>query len=183
MENVSWHEAMEFCARLSASTGRTYTLPSEAQWEYACRAGSETAFHFGSMITAELANYRSNASYDDGPTHKSPGKTTAVGQYPANDFGLCDMHGNVWEWCLDHWQGDYDERMGVHGSVKKSTLIDCCAVVPGATLRGIVGRRLGARSPGRPQQPYRFSCGESPPGLSLALFPFSLLHYSLGVQK
>jgi formylglycine-generating enzyme required for sulfatase activity len=107
VETVSWDEAVEFCDRLSALTGRTYRLPSEAMWEYACRAGTTTPFSSGETIDAELANYSSSSTYGKGKSAKSPGKTTPIGQFPANDFGLHDMHGNVWEWCEDHWHGDY----------------------------------------------------------------------------
>jgi len=108
VENVSWHDAMEFCKRLSQRTGRTYTLPSEAQWEYACRAGRMTPFHFGTTITPELANYDGNASYADGTKGLYRRQTTPVGMFPANDWGLHDMHGNVGAWCLDHWHNSYE---------------------------------------------------------------------------
>ena len=110
VERVSWDDAQEFCRRLSAKTQgqRTYCLPSEAQWEYACRAGMTTPFHFGETITPELANYRSSESYNGSPIGRSRGETTEVGSFPANDWGLCDMHGNVWEWCEDDWYGSYD---------------------------------------------------------------------------
>ncbi len=94
VEQVSWYEAMEFCARLSAHTGREYRLPTEAEWEYACRAGTTTRYHFGDTLTSELANYDAN-------------QTTEVGSCPPNAFGLYDMHGNVWEWCQDHWHKNY----------------------------------------------------------------------------
>jgi formylglycine-generating enzyme required for sulfatase activity len=97
VEQVSWHDATEFCKRLSAHTGKHYHLPSEAQWEYACRAETDTAYHFEPTLTEELANY--NASVR---------RTTPVGQYPANLWGLQDMHGNVLEWCQDHWHSNYD---------------------------------------------------------------------------
>ena len=100
---------MEFCERLSAHTRRDYCLPSEAEWEYACRAGTQTPFHFGETLTAELANYNSNYTYNDGPKGEHRRKTTPVGQFGvANLFGLCDMHGNVREWCADHRHGNYE---------------------------------------------------------------------------
>jgi formylglycine-generating enzyme required for sulfatase activity len=95
VENICWYEAVEFCARLSEKTGREYRLPSESEWEYACRAGTTTSFHFGEMITSDLANCNSK-------------ETTDVGSFQiANTFGLYDMHGLVWEWCADTWHNNY----------------------------------------------------------------------------
>ena len=108
VDNVSWLEAIEFCSRLSQRTGRHYTLPSEAQWEYACRAGTTTAFHFGETITPELANYDGTSTYADGSKGEYRKQTTSVGMFPANAWGLHDMHGNVREWCLDHWHPSYE---------------------------------------------------------------------------
>ena len=108
VERVSWLDAIEFCNRLSQRTGCTYTLPSESQWEYACRAGSITPFHFGATITPELANYDGNFTYADGPEGVDREQTTPVGMLPANAWGLHDMHGNVYEWCLDHWHHGYE---------------------------------------------------------------------------
>lgn len=97
VERVNWYQVQEFCARLSQKIGRKYRLPTEAEWEYACRAGTSTPFHFGETITAELANYKGMCCK----------QTTDVGSFPANGFGLCDMHGLVWEWCEDYEHGDY----------------------------------------------------------------------------
>ena len=108
VEDVSWDQAMEFCRRLSQRTGFLFTLPSEAQWEYACRAGTTTPFAFGDTITPELANYDATSSYADGPEGRCRQQTTDVASFPANGWGLHDMHGNVWEWCLDTWYGSYE---------------------------------------------------------------------------
>ena len=114
VERVSWEDAMEFCHRLSLRSGRSYTLPSEAQWEYACRAGTKTPFCFGDTISPELANYDGNYAYGnadadaDGPKGIYREQTTPVGMFPANAWGLQDMHGNVYEWCLDEWHENYE---------------------------------------------------------------------------
>jgi formylglycine-generating enzyme required for sulfatase activity len=108
VENVSWLDAREFCNRLSQRTGRTYSLPSEAQWEYACRAGTTTPFHFGDTISPELANYRGDVAYADGPQGVYREQTTPVAMFPANAWGLHDMHANAWEWCLDEWHESYE---------------------------------------------------------------------------
>jgi formylglycine-generating enzyme required for sulfatase activity/uncharacterized caspase-like protein len=132
VETLTWNQAEEFCLRLTEITGRPYRPPSEAQWEYACRAGSTGPFHFGPTIIPELANYcgiggavcgesdgKSVASdvyfgvtYDRGAYGQGPpgifrGTTTRPGTFPPNRFGLYDMHGNVWEYCLDVWSDNY----------------------------------------------------------------------------
>ena len=124
VECVSWYDAIEFCARLSRHTGKNYRLPSEAEWEYACRAGTTTPFHFGETITGKLANYDSSRVYQQEKAKKSPGKTSPVRSYPPNAFGLYDMHGNVWEWCLDPWHDDYQGAPPTDGSVWDEKNID-----------------------------------------------------------
>jgi formylglycine-generating enzyme required for sulfatase activity len=123
VENVNWYEAVEFCdrlnrfveSRLSHHTGRIYRLPTEAEWEYACRAGTTTPFNFGETITSELANYNGTVTYNDSPKGEYRQETTPVDHFAiANPWGLSDMHGNVWEWCQDHWHGNY-ERAPIDG--------------------------------------------------------------------
>jgi formylglycine-generating enzyme required for sulfatase activity len=109
--NVSWHDAMAFCQRLRLRTGKNYTLPSEAQWEYACRAGTTTPFHWGATISTELANYDGRGVYGDGDKGEYRRRRVDVASYPANPWGLHDMHGNVWEWCADNWHDNYIEAL------------------------------------------------------------------------
>ncbi|MFN7412398.1 MAG: caspase, EACC1-associated type [Dolichospermum sp.] len=107
VECVWWDHTQEFCARLSRKTNQTYRLPSEAEWEYACRGGTTTPFYFGETISTGLANYHGNYTYGGGAKGEYRGKTTEVGKFPANPCGLYDMCGNVWEWCQDEWHGNY----------------------------------------------------------------------------
>ena len=133
VEQVNWHEAVEFCQRLSRYTHRQYRLPSEAEWEYACRAGTKTPFYFGETITTDLANYIGNSSYGKGPTGKYRKETTPVGHFKvANNFGLCELHGNVWEWCADPWHGNY-EGAPTDGSVWKEEGDDSKRVLRGGS--------------------------------------------------
>lgn len=127
--NISWDEAMAFCRRLSALTGRPYTLPGEAQWEYACRGpgtllppappgdkssvsstdpDGEPPFGFGGTLTSDLANYVGEVTYGGEPAGVYRHGPIAVGSFPPNGFGLHDLHGQVWEWCTDAWHGGYD---------------------------------------------------------------------------
>ena len=135
VERVSWDEAVEFCARLSAHTRRTYRLPSEAEWEYACRAGTTTPFHFGETITSELANYDGTETYNDGSKGEYRESTTSVEHFEiANPFGLCDMHGNVFEWCQDYWHSNY-EGAPTDGSAWLSANKDASRVRRGGSWR------------------------------------------------
>ncbi len=119
VEQVNWYEAVEFCQRLSRETKREYRLPTEAEWEYACRAGTTTPFHFGETITTDLANYRGTdweiekkvypGHYGKGPKGIYREQTTPVGYFGvANTFGLYDLHGNVCEWCEDDYHSNYE---------------------------------------------------------------------------
>jgi formylglycine-generating enzyme required for sulfatase activity len=114
-DSVNWHEAQEFCARLTALTGRAYRLPSEAEWEYACRAGTTTPFAFGPTVTPALANYNGNYPYGQATKGDYREKTWPVFSGMPNAFGLYNMHGNLWEWCEDIWQDSYDD-LPVDGS-------------------------------------------------------------------
>ena len=105
--NVSWEDAQAYCAWLSEQTGRYYRLPSEAEWEYACRAGTVTPFHFGPRITTEQANFDGKYTYNGSAKGEYRAQTVPVGSFSPNAFGLYDMHGNVWEWCEDTWHESY----------------------------------------------------------------------------
>ncbi|MGD1908252.1 MAG: formylglycine-generating enzyme family protein [Leptolyngbyaceae cyanobacterium] len=119
VEQVNWHGAVEFCKHLSSHTRQHCRLPSEAEWEYACRAGTNGPFYFGETISTEQANYRGtddefrgqtlSGAYGKGKLGIYREKTTVVGSFSANDFGLHDMHGNVWEWCQDVWHDSYED--------------------------------------------------------------------------
>ena len=135
VEQVSWNDAQEFLQKLNATVGATgrsplpyqYRLPSEAEWEYACRAGTTTPFYFGETISTDQANYDGNYTYAKGKKGVYREQTTDVGSFSPNTWGLCDMHGNVWEWCQDSY-ASYNETPkdgSAHGSKgdKKTKLL------------------------------------------------------------
>jgi uncharacterized protein (TIGR02996 family) len=110
VEQVSWDDCQDFCAKLGAKTGQRFRLPTEAEWEYACRAGTTSLFHFGSIISTDLANYDGDRVFAGSRKGAKRGVTTTlVRTFPANAWGLYDMHGNVLEWCAD-WYGKYRLR-------------------------------------------------------------------------
>jgi len=104
VEQVSWEDCQEFLRKLSGRDGHTYRLPTEAEWEFACRAGTTTPFYFGETISTDQVNYNGIYPYGKKKKEPFPNKTTSVGSYAPNAWGLYDMHGNVREWCSD-WLG------------------------------------------------------------------------------
>lgn len=121
VENVSWEDCQRFIEKLNAmKDGNLYALPTEAEWEYACRAGTKTAFSFGDVLLTSQANYNGNYPYGNGPKGEYREKTTPVDSFPANEWGLHDMHGNVWEWCQDRWHENY-EGAPPDGSARESS--------------------------------------------------------------
>jgi formylglycine-generating enzyme required for sulfatase activity len=112
VEGVSWEDALSYCQLLSAApqerqAGLSYRLPTEAEWERACRAGTGGPYSFGQSLSAAHANIEGNYPYGDAPAGQFLQRTSRVGSYPANNFGLFDMHGNVWEWCSDWYAAGY----------------------------------------------------------------------------
>ena len=157
VESVTWNQAVEWCQRLAAISGRPYRLPSEAEWEYACRAGTTGPFHFGPTLTPELANYcgtggavcgdsdgqsvasniyngvsYKSGAYSQGPTGICRRTTTRAGTFPPNRFGLYDTHGNVWEYCLDMASENYAD-VPLDGSANLSGPPDSERVVRGGS--------------------------------------------------
>jgi formylglycine-generating enzyme required for sulfatase activity len=117
VENVEWNQAVLFCKTVSNKNGLKVRLPSEAEWEYACRAGTETAFNTGETINPDQANYDSNKVYQWGRKALPLDRTCKVGSYQPNAFGLYDMHGNVSEWCRDIFEKDYYKHSPVNDPV------------------------------------------------------------------
>jgi formylglycine-generating enzyme required for sulfatase activity len=114
-ENITWYQAVAYCKALSElpaekQAGRTYRLPTEAEWEYACRAGTKTAFHFGNALSATQADFNGNFPFGEAKTGQYLKRTAKVGSYAPNAWGLYDMHGNVAEWCSDFYDKDYYQK-------------------------------------------------------------------------
>jgi formylglycine-generating enzyme required for sulfatase activity len=177
---VSWHEAQAFCEKLFEQTKRAVRLPTEAEWEYACRAGTTTAFAFGKTITTDQVNYNGNYPYGDTPKGKCRQCTVNVDSFTPNPWGLYQMHGNVWEWCLDEFHDSYSEkpaRLKSNGNepwgelkvVKEDNHAYICrggswynaAIYCRSALRDWFGARLQADGLG-----FRVVFGSSSPGLS-----------------
>lgn len=108
VEAISWEDCQEFIAKLREKDKKPYRMPTEAEWEYACRAGTKTPFHFGETISTDQANYDGEGVYGNGKKGRFLGRTLPVGTFPANAWGLHEMHGNVWQWCQD-WYGEYPQ--------------------------------------------------------------------------
>jgi eukaryotic-like serine/threonine-protein kinase len=133
VENLSWYDAQVFCQNLMEHTKKNYRLPGEAEWEYACRAKTTTPFNFGETISTEVANY-DGRDYPYGLVPKSGSRVslTAVGSFPPNNFGLHDMHGNIWEWCADAWHDDYIAAP-IDGSVWQKAVEDYARILRGGS--------------------------------------------------
>ena len=170
VEQVRWGEAVDFCRRLSTlpaevKAGRTYRLPTEAEWEYACRAGAATPFHFGGSLSSAQANFNGNHPY--GGAAKGPylKRTAPVGSYPPNAWGLFDMHGNVGEWCGDWYDPDYyknspkeDPKGPAQGVLPTGFGNDFYLVVRGGCwLDEARGCRAAYRFRLMPSDPYRWT--------------------------
>jgi sulfatase modifying factor 1 len=166
VENVSWNDVQTFLSELNRRVpGLQARLPSEAEWEYACRAGTTTPFSFGDNITPEQVNYDGNHPYAGGEKGLYRQKTVPVGSLPANPWGLYEMHGNVWEWCAD-WYGDYPTRRRSIRLARRLATPACCAAARGSAAAGFArcafrfgyvpddrGRHIG----------FRFAPGQSGP--------------------
>jgi formylglycine-generating enzyme required for sulfatase activity len=155
VDRVSWRDAVRFCRRLALRTRRPYRLPGEAEWEYACRAGTLTPFSCGETITTDLANYVGDHVYRLEPPGVYRHTSTEAGIFPPNPFGLLDMHGNVWEWCADAWHDSYD---GVRAAG---------APADGSVWQGSPGlKRLLGRGLRAGPRVLRGGCWHDPPDLS-----------------
>jgi formylglycine-generating enzyme required for sulfatase activity len=147
VEQVNWLEAMEFCRRMSHRSRISYILPSEAQWEYACRAGTLTPFSYGETLTSDFANYDGTSPYPDisGSVGIKRGETVDAASFLGNDWGLQDMHGGVWEWCLDSYQQTAYETAPADGSAFYASARGLKVVRGGSWVNTSVDCRSAAR--------------------------------------
>jgi uncharacterized protein (TIGR02996 family) len=143
VEKVSWDDCQAFCTKLSQREGKRYGLPSEAEWEYACRAGTTTPFHFGETLSTEQANYNGNYPYKGGEKGIDRKQTTDVGIFPPNAWGLFDMHGNVWEWCQDEYR--LYEELITKNTLETANIYECARVLRGGSWVNGVGLCRAAR--------------------------------------
>ncbi|MBE9126180.1 MULTISPECIES: formylglycine-generating enzyme family protein [unclassified Coleofasciculus] len=157
VDSISYLDALEFCYRLSQKTGKPYRLPTEAEWEYACRAGATTPFHFGQTITTNLANYDGSFTYGAAPQGNKCEHTTEVAYFQvANTFGLYDMHGNVGEWCQSKYLPYPGGAEFINNQNDYWLDFKNCRVLRGGTWMGsATGCRSAAR--GCAEMEYRFS--------------------------
>lgn len=166
--NVSWDDAVAYCDWLRTQTGHPYRLPSEAEWEYASRAGTTTPFWWGGGINPSLANYDGNYTYANGPKGEYRQRTLPVDAFQLNPFGLYQVHGNVWEWCQDRWHGSYAGAPadGAPGKrVERGPA--CCAAAPGTSPRGgAAPPTAAAPSPTPASSTLGFGCVVVPPSIS-----------------
>ncbi len=145
VEQVSWDEAKEFCARLSRLTGNMYRLPSDVEWEYACRAGTTTPFACGGTLTTAIANYNGTHTYAKGSVGEFRQGTIEVGSFPPNAWGLYDVHGNVFEWCEDPWQHRNSTRRVKRGGAWLSSPKYCRSAYRFCETRKARNSHLGVR--------------------------------------
>jgi formylglycine-generating enzyme required for sulfatase activity len=159
VEQVSWGDAVSFCRKLSEKEGKNYRLPTEAEWEYACRAGTTTPFNTGATISTGQANYNGNNTYGSGVKGAYRVKTTPVGSFKPNAWGLYDMHGNVWQWCSDiyaAYTGDATDPTGPDSNADHSSRVlrggswddgprNCRAAYRGGGAPGSRGGYIGFR--------------------------------------
>jgi formylglycine-generating enzyme required for sulfatase activity len=143
--DMSWENAKAYASWLSRKTGKSYRLLSESEWEYAARAGTTTAYSFGAAITPRMANYAAGND-DAGPSAANRKKTLPVGSFPANAFGLHDMHGNVWEWVEDCWHDQYTSAAPTDGSPWVDGECDGRVVRGGSWMDSEVELRSAART-------------------------------------
>jgi formylglycine-generating enzyme required for sulfatase activity len=129
VDNVSWHDVQDFIEQLhEKEVGEPYRLPTEAEWEYACRTGTTTPFSFGETITADQVNYDDHYPYGGGPRGKRRTDAERVGYFPPNAWGLCEMHGNVRDWVADVYHEYYYKQSPVDDPDHVSGFTERCVI-------------------------------------------------------